>query len=49
MSLPKVFDDMIRYISGAMSRVFGLNDDAYPATGIQPYGGDIPNKKHSFY
>jgi hypothetical protein len=40
MSLPKVIDDVISYISGAMSRIFGPTDDSYPETGVQPYEGD---------
>jgi hypothetical protein len=47
MSLPKVIDDVILYISGAMSRIFGPTDDSYPATGVQPYEGEHkPHKKH---
>ncbi len=47
MSLPKVIDDVISYISGAMSRIFGPNDDSYPETGVQPYKGESKrHKKH---
>jgi hypothetical protein len=34
------------YFSGAVSRIFGLSDDAYPPTGIQPFTGKIYDKKH---
>ena len=46
MSIPKVIDDVMLYVSGAMTRIFGLNDDSYPATGIQPYEGEPNSKKH---
>lgn len=46
MSIPKVFDDVVVYVSGAVSRIFGLNDDAYPNTGIQPFTGEVYNKKN---
>ncbi|KAM3090310.1 hypothetical protein ACKFKG_29790 [Phormidesmis sp. 146-35] len=47
MSLPKVIDDVVSYISGAMSRIFGPTDDSYPETGVQPYQGDYKHpKKH---
>ncbi len=36
---------IIRYISGAVTRIFGLNDDNYPATGVQPYEGDPTDEK----
>jgi hypothetical protein len=44
MSVPKFFNEMVQYVSGAMSRIFGLNDDQYPNTGVQPFEGE-PNKK----
>jgi hypothetical protein len=43
MSVPKLFDDVIQYFTGAIYRIFGPNDDAYPNTGVQPYSGE-PNK-----
>jgi hypothetical protein len=45
MGMPKFFDDVIQYFSGALSRIFGPSDDAYPNTGVQPFEGE-PNKKH---
>jgi len=44
MKFPKVVNDVIQYFSGAVSRIFGLNDDAYPNTGVQPFEGE-PSKK----
>lgn len=43
MAIPKLFNDVISYFSDAISRIFGLNDDAYPTTGVQPFEGE-PNK-----
>jgi hypothetical protein len=37
---------VINYLSGAVSRIFGLRDDDYPATGVQPFEGDPPEEKH---
>jgi hypothetical protein len=49
MHMPKSFNNIITYVSGAVSRIFGLDDDNYPATGVQPFSGKIehnPDKKH---
>jgi hypothetical protein len=43
MSIPKMIDDVIQYLSGAVSRIFSPHDDSYPNTGVQPYEGE-PNK-----
>lgn len=45
MSLPKVIDDVIRYVSGAVSRIFALNDNHYPDSGVQPYSGEPYDEK----
>ena len=47
MSIPKVIDDVIQYVSGAVSRIFSLSDDQYPNTGVQPFDGDVDKKNHS--
>ena len=44
MSIPKVIDDVIQYVSGAVSRIFSLSDDHYPNTGVQPFDGDVDKK-----
>jgi hypothetical protein len=44
MGIPKLFDDVIQYFSGAISRIFGPSDDKYPNTGVQPFDGE-PNRK----
>ena len=31
---------IIQYISEAVMRIFGPNDDAYPAIGVQPFTGE---------
>jgi hypothetical protein len=49
MHMPKTIDTVINYVSGAVSRIFGLDDDNYPATGVQPFSGKIDHardKKH---
>lgn len=44
MAVPKFIDNAVEYLSGAMSRIFGVSDDAYPKTGVQPFEGK-PKKK----
>jgi hypothetical protein len=29
----------IEFVSNPISRIFGLSDDNYPKTGVQPYSG----------
>lgn len=38
----KPFED----ISTAAGRIFSPRDDNYPATGAQPFAGDIPDAHH---
>jgi len=38
----RLFED----ISKAAGRIFSPNDDNYPETGVQPFGGDIPDHRH---
>lgn len=40
---------IIRYISGAVARIFGPTDDEYPKTGVQPFEGDIPDPRKTRY
>jgi hypothetical protein len=40
MRMPRFFASAVSYVSEAMSRIFGLDDDNYPATGVQPFTGD---------
>jgi hypothetical protein len=35
----------IEFLSGPISRIFGLNDDNYPQTGVQPYSGDPSHER----
>ncbi|MHC5760464.1 MULTISPECIES: hypothetical protein [unclassified Nostoc] len=39
---------VISYILGAVSRIFAPRDDNYPATGVQPFEGDIANNKDRY-
>jgi hypothetical protein len=41
----KAPQQVISYIAGAVSRIFGPNDDQYPATGVQPFEGEIEHQK----
>jgi hypothetical protein len=45
MHMPKVFDDLLRFVSGAVSRIFGPTDDNYPIAGTQPYNGEPYDEK----
>jgi hypothetical protein len=48
MNLSKMFRDTVGFFSDAVSRVFGLDDDNYPSTGIQPFTGDAARRKHRY-
>jgi len=39
-------NNMRKFMSEAMVRIFGVSDDDYPATGIQPFEGDPAKDKH---
>ncbi|MBF2028752.1 MAG: hypothetical protein IGS48_18650 [Oscillatoriales cyanobacterium C42_A2020_001] len=47
MSIPKIIDDAIQFVSGAVSRIFSVSDDKYPNTGVQPYDGDSNRRDRS--
>jgi len=40
MNISKMLDSVTQYIIEAMTRIFGPNDDAYPAVGTQPFSGE---------
>lgn len=40
MKLINLFSQSIEYLSEAIGRIFGPNDDHYPATGVVPFYGD---------
>ena len=39
MGIYKALESMTQYISEAVVRIFGPSDDAYPASGVQPFSG----------
>lgn len=45
-TVKELSQNVIRYISAAVTRIFGLNDDDYPATRVQPFEGDPLDEKH---
>lgn len=47
MKIYQVVYEAIQYISEAASRIFGPNDDHYPATGTQPFEGDSYDESQS--
>jgi hypothetical protein len=44
MKIATMLDKLIGYFSAATARIFGLDRNIYPATGVQPFEGDV-NKK----
>ncbi len=44
MKIYKTFEEAARYITGAIARIFSPTDDAYPATGVQPFDGELPKR-----
>lgn len=41
MAISKMIATMTQYISEAVMRIFGPNDDAYPMIGVQPFTGEV--------
>ncbi|MGB7380919.1 MAG: hypothetical protein WA959_30750 [Rivularia sp. (in: cyanobacteria)] len=39
-----MLSNIAQYISEAVMRIFGPNDDAYPNSGVQPFTGEIYKK-----
>ena len=46
MKIATMLDRFIGYFSDAVTRIFGLDRDRYPATGVQPFEGEIDKKKN---
>lgn len=44
-SIKNIPQQLINYISEAVTRIFSPRNDDYPATGVQPFEGD-PADKH---
>jgi hypothetical protein len=40
-------EKVTKYLYEAFARIFSANDDAYPATGVQPYQGETRKKRHA--
>lgn len=38
--------NVIQFVSGAVVRIFGVSDDDYPKTGVQPFEGEPAEDKH---
>lgn len=38
------FDSLFQYFAEPITRIFGPDDNSYPATGVQPYQGDSYSK-----
>lgn len=38
------FEAFFQYFTEAVGRIFGLDDNSYPAVGVQPYDGDYYSK-----
>ncbi len=41
MYISRMLSNIAQYISGAVMRIFGPSDDAYPMSGVQPFSGEI--------
>jgi hypothetical protein len=46
MKIATMLDRFIGYFSDAAARIFGRDRDEYPATGVQPFEGEIDKKHH---
>ncbi|MGF1988395.1 MAG: hypothetical protein RMY62_011090 [Nostoc sp. ZfuVER08] len=47
-SIQEFLGKIINYILTAVSRTFSPKDDDYPASGVQPFEGDIADDKRKF-
>jgi hypothetical protein len=45
MNISKIITDVSEYISVAVARIFGPNDDEYPVIGVQPFEGEPYKEK----
>ena len=45
MKIATMLDQLIGYFADAVTRIFGLDQNQYPATGIQPFEGEINQKR----
>ncbi|MDB9306131.1 MULTISPECIES: hypothetical protein [Cyanophyceae] len=45
-SMRNIPQQVMNYISEAVSRIFSPRDDDYPATGVQPFEGDPADKRN---
>ena len=41
-----MLDNVVQYISEAVTRIFSPSDDAYPIIGIQPFSGEPFTERH---
>jgi hypothetical protein len=46
MRIATMLERFIGYFSDAAERIFGLDRNEYPATGAQPFEGEIEKKRH---
>jgi hypothetical protein len=46
MRIATILDNFIGYFSAAAARIFSLDRNKYPATGVQPFEGEIDRKHH---
>jgi hypothetical protein len=46
MRIAAMIDSFIGYFSEATARIFSLDRNTYPATGVQPFEGEITKKHH---
>lgn len=44
MRIATMLERFIGYFSDAAERIFGLDRNKYPATGVQPFEGEIEKK-----
>ncbi len=46
MKLLTTLGDVVQYFSDAVARIFSPNDEPVPEIGVQPFGGDLPQRKN---
>ncbi|MEL6489885.1 MAG: nicotinate phosphoribosyltransferase [Cyanobacteria bacterium J06634_6] len=49
MTFSKMLSDAFTFLAEAVYRIFSPHDDAYPATGVQPYSGYVYSKRSNVW
>lgn len=49
MTITATVKNIVQYFTEGFLKIFSPSQDSYPATGIQPFGGTIPQYSNGLY